>query len=97
MMIKNIYSDHLRSWKEFGQPRRHFASAAAGVEYARLGRERVTMKQSYFLRPDCTRLCVQVSDHRFVGHLLGLGVEIGHGILQPADHRHSLDRTSNLL
>jgi hypothetical protein len=84
MVVDDIDSEHTGLRKEFGQPGCRLSGAAAGFEYAWRGWERVAADELYFLGPNRACLGVESANHGFVGHLLGLGIEIGHGILPRA-------------
>src|SRR5581483_2960157 len=58
-----------------------FAGSATRVKDLRLCRQSVPAKQWRLLRPDRSRLRIQVPHHGFVGHLLGLRVQVCHGDL----------------
>ncbi len=81
MLVDDVNSEHLSARKEPSQTRGALTCAATGVEDVCLLREQVATNQRDFLRPNRSRLRVQVSHHRLVGHLLGLRIEIGHSVL----------------
>ena|SRR5208282_2768984 len=81
MFVDDVDAEYLRAGKMLGQSRGGLNGAAAGVEYAKLGRQDVAIEQEPFLGPDGPRLRIQVAHHRLVGHLLGLWVPIGHKTL----------------
>src|SRR5579863_1712613 len=78
VMVNDVNSEHAGSGKEFSQARGSFASAASGVEYVRLSWDCIAANQRDLLRPNGARLRIQAAHHRLVGHLLRLGVQIGH-------------------
>ena len=81
MRIDDIDTEDAGSRKELRQARCRFARAASRVEDPCLGRERIAAQERHFLRPDGARLRGEVAHHRLVGHLPGLRIEIGHGVL----------------
>src|SRR5712691_1073167 len=78
VLVENVDAEHVRLRKMLGQARGALTSTAARVEDARFRRQIVAIDQPHFLRPDSSRLSLQVAHHRLVGHLLGLRVQIAH-------------------
>jgi hypothetical protein len=81
MVVDDVYAEHPGSRKKFGKPRGPFTGAAACIEYLGIGWECKATYQVDLLGPNCPGLCIQVSHHGLVGHLLGLRVEICHCVV----------------
>ena len=57
---------------------KHREEIECRIEDADVVGQPVTTDQLDLLGPDGTRLRVEVAHHRLVGHLPGLGIEVGH-------------------
>ena len=78
--VENVHAEHLGPGIELRQARGRFTGAATRVEDANLGTEPVAPDEFDFLRPNGARLCVQGPHHRLVGHVLGMWIQVRHGV-----------------
>ena len=79
VLVQDVDPEYAGAREEFRDPRGDFAGTAAGIENRRLVGQRVTTKERRLLRPNRTRLRLEIANHRLVGHLLRLRIEIHAG------------------
>jgi hypothetical protein len=79
-----------------GDARTEFAGARTDVQNTGIARQPIEIDQRFFLRPNGFDLCREATNHRFVRHLLALGIELGvavhhgrftHAIRAAATHK----------
>ena len=77
--LEDVHAEYGRVREGLREASRRLAGAAAGIEDARARGEGVAAEERQLLRPDRLRLGGEGADHRLVGHLHGLGVQLVHG------------------
>ena len=77
MCVEDVHPEERRGREGLGEPPGGLAGPAAGVEDARRGRQGVPAQDGQLLRPDRLGLGGEVPHHRLVGHVLGVGVQVG--------------------
>jgi hypothetical protein len=76
VIVENVNGQDARAGEKPGDARCAFTGAATGIENGRIRRQPIALEQRDFLRPDRSRLSVQVPHHGFIGHLPGLRVKV---------------------
>jgi hypothetical protein len=79
--VQHVHAQHAGARVVRREARGDLAGAAARVQHADVVGERVAPQQLDLLRPDRLGLRREVARHGFVGHMVHVRVQVGHGLL----------------